>query len=376
MDDINADTHAENEPQRQESAINANVYLAYVSVHMPRLNFKVRGAEVEVNGVTLNKNQTTHPQWKLMPDRHKKALQRYELEKSRICSRYNIPVRTRAAVTGETVRNPSEVAEMISSAADNDAAPAAAEHTFYLKGCYLIPESRLDDFVEEMEQLNTELREYVRTEMAADMEEFRTSIREQLQDDEAYEEAKRHIPSAAELLSKTCIDWTPIPISLGSNRAAQTANMSELRRVARERSDEFIQGVLDSVFSEPRAELVQAIKAFEDVIRRDGQVTTKSLHPIRRAIEKFRSFQDMGDSEFDGLLHSLESRFTAGHLEQLRLARSTDMDSVQNAAERNGLAEALRGVREQAQQDTVEFQQHGRMHRGISFGGNSENGRE
>ena len=65
MDDINTDTNANDQPQEQqqpqESAINANVYLAYVSVHMPRLNFKVRGAEVEVNGVTLNKNQTTHP---------------------------------------------------------------------------------------------------------------------------------------------------------------------------------------------------------------------------------------------------------------------------------------------------------------------------
>jgi hypothetical protein len=376
--------------QHQESVINANVYLAYVSVHMPRLNFKVRGAEVEVNGVTLNKNQATHPQWKLMPARHKKALQRFELEKSRICSRYNIPVRTRANVLDENVafdrysgrvvnsdtgESPSaEMAEAIAEAAGLDLAPAAPEHTFYLKGCYLIPESRLDDFVEEMEHLNGELREYVRTEMAADMEEFRESIREQLQDDEAYEEARRHIPSGAELLSKTCIDWTPIPISLGSNRAAQDANMSELRRVARERSDEFIQGVLDSVFSEPRAELVQAIQAFEDVIRRDGQVTTKSLHPIRRAIEKFRSFQDMGDSEFDGLIRSLESRFTTGHLEQLRLARDTDMDSVQNAAARNGLSEALRDVREQAQQDTVDFQRHGRMHRGISFGDNPENG--
>jgi len=374
MDDINADTQPQEQQQPQERVINDNVYLAYVSVHMPRLNFKVRGAEVEVNGVTLNKNQTTHPQWKLMPDRHKKSLQRFELEKSRICSRYNIPVRTRASVMGETVRNPHEVAEMISSAAENDASPAAPEHTFYLKGCYLIPESRLDDFVEEMEHLNTELREYVRTEMAADMEEFRTSIREQLNDPEAYEEARRHIPSGAELLSKTCIDWTPIPISLGGNRAAQDANVSELRRVARERSDEFIQGVLDSVFSEPRAELVQAIQAFEEVIRRDGQVTTKSLHPIRRAIEKFRSFQDMGDSEFDGLIRSLESRFTTGHQEQLRLARGTDMDSVQNAAERNGLSEALRGVREQAQQDTVDFQQHGRMRRGISFGAQQENG--
>lgn len=372
MDDVNTETTPNEQPQGvpeegTASVINDNVYLAYVSVHMPRLNFKVRGAEVEVNGVTLNKNQATHPQWKLMPDRHKKALQRFELEKTRICSRYNIPVRTRASVLGEAVRNPSEVAEMIASAADNDALPAPEEHTFYLKGCYLIPESRLDDFVEEMEQLNSELREYVRTEMAADMDEFRGSIREQLQDDEAYEEARRHIPSGAELLSKTCIDWTPIPISLGANRDAQDANMSELRRVARARSDEFIQGVMDSVFSEPRAELTQAIEAFEDVIRREGQVTTKSLQPIRRAIEKFRTFQNMGDSEFDGLLRNLESRFSQGHLEQLRLARGTDMDTVQQAAERNGLASALRGVREQVLQDTENFQRNGRMSRGISF---------
>jgi FAD/FMN-containing dehydrogenase len=374
MDDI--DTNEANEqPQEQQSrspVINDNVYLAYVSVHMPRMNFKVRGAEVEVNGVTLNKNQATQPQWKLMPDRHKKSLQRFELEKNRICSRYNIPVRTRASMleepTGDTVdREIDELIRRVTTAADNDALPAPQDHTFYLKGCYLIPESRLDDFVEEMEQLNDELREYVRTEMASDMEQFRTSIREQLRDDEAYEEAQRHIPSGAELLAKTCIDWTPIPISLGGSREAQNANVSELRRKARARSDEFIQGVLDSVFSEPRAELVQAIKAFEELLRRDGQVTTKSLHPIRRAIEKFRSFQEMGDPEFDNLIRGLEARFTTGHLENLRVARNTDRDSAQDAAERMGLASALRDVREQAQQDTAEFQRNGRMSRGISF---------
>ena len=369
MDDVGTDETNE-QPQEQQTrspVINDNVYLAYVSVHMPRMNFKVRGAEVEVNGVMLNKNQATQPQWKLMPDRHKKALQRFELEKSRICSRYNIPVRTRASMLEETAVDAYATAELVATAADNDASTVPQEHTFYLKGCYLIPESRLDDFVEEMEQLNSELREYVRTEMASDMEQFRTSIRDQLQDDAAYEEAQRHIPSGAELLAKTCIDWTPIPISLGGNRAAQNANMSELRRVARARSDEFIQGVLDSVFSEPRAELVQTITAFEELLRRDGQVTTKSLHPVRRAIEKFRSFQDMGDPEFDTLIRSLESRFTSGHLEDLRVARSTPQDSAQEAAKRMGLASALRNVREQAQQDTVEFQRNGRMSRSISF---------
>jgi len=369
MDDVGTDETNE-QPQEQQTrspVINDNVYLAYVSVHMPRMNFKVRGAEVEVNGVMLNKNQATQPQWKLMPDRHKKALQRFELEKSRICSRYNIPVRTRASMLEETAVDAYATAELVATAADNDASTAPQEHTFYLKGCYLIPESRLDDFVEEMEQLNSELREYVRTEMASDMEQFRTSIRDQLQDDAAYEEAQRHIPSGAELLAKTCIDWTPIPISLGGNRAAQNANMSELRRVARARSDEFIQGVLDSVFSEPRAELVQTITAFEELLRRDGQVTTKSLHPVRRAIEKFRSFQDMGDPEFDTLIRSLESRFTSGHLEDLRVARNTPQDSAQEAAKRMGLASALRNVREQAQQDTVEFQRNGRMSRSISF---------
>ena len=217
------------------SVINDNVYLAYVSVHMPRLNFKVRGAAVEVNGVALNKSQATEPQWKLLPDEHKKALQRFELEKTRICTRYNIPVRTRSSVAGETTQTPYELAEQVAAAADNDARPRPTEHTFYLKGCYLIPESRLDDFVEEMDQLNTNLRDYVRTEIAADMERFRHSVRMQLNDDEAYEEARRHIPNAEELLSKTCIDWTPIPISLGSNRDARDTNMSELRRKAIER---------------------------------------------------------------------------------------------------------------------------------------------
>jgi len=353
MNDADTNSGAQAVPQDQpqrESALNDNVYLVYVSMHMPRMNFKVRGADVEVNGISLNQVQTTQPQWKLMPARHKDALNRFNTEKCRICDLYNIPVRTRA---NGGIQDPTE--------------SESQTERFYLKGCYLIPESRLDYFVEEMEGLNSDLREYVRTEMASDMEQFRASIREQIADDEAYEQARRHIPSGEELLSKTLIDWTPIPIQFGQNRDAEAANLSELRQLARVRSDEFVQGVLDSVFSEPRAELIQAIESFEDLIKRDGFVTTKSLPPIQRAIEKFRSFQNMGDPEFDRLIHTLEERFTPQRLEQLRTARTSDMDSVRNAATRTGLTRALRDVREQAQQDTVEFQQHGRMSRGISF---------
>lgn len=354
MTDANINSGAQAAPQDQpqrESALNDNVYLVYVSMHMPRLNFNVRGAAVEVNGVALNHVQTTQPQWKLMPARHKDALNRFNTEKCRICDLYNIPVRTRAS---GGLQDPTEDV-------------VAQTERFYLKGCYLIPESRLDYFVEEMEGLNSDLREYVRTEMVSDMEQFRASIREQIADDEAYEQCARHIPSGEDLLAKTLIDWTPIPIQFGQNRDAEAANVSELRQLATARADEFVQGVLDSVFSEPRAELIQAIESFEDLIKRDGFITAKSLPPIHRAIEKFRSFQNMGDPEFDQLVHTLEERFTPQRLEQLRTARTSDMDSVRKAANRTGITQALRSVREQAQQDTVEFQQHGRMSRGISF---------
>jgi ERCC4-related helicase len=217
--------------------------------------------------------------------------------------------------------------------------------------------------VEELERVHTEMRDYVRNEIAADMDTFRQEVREKLSP-EAYEQARRHIPNANELLSKTGVEWLPIPIALGN---------TEVRDQLRGKMNEFYDAIAESVFSEPREEVAATITAFEELIQRDGQVTTRSLEPCRRAFEKLRSFQNLGDAELDRLISELEMQLQEeGLLENLRAARSSEHTSVASVAANNGLSQALRNVRETASTEAESFQRHGRMSRGLVFNGGDD----
>jgi DNA-directed RNA polymerase subunit F len=282
-----------------------------------------------------------------MPDVHKKKLTNFESEVRAICSKFNTPIRTRAT-NSDRASDPDGNVHM---------------KRFYLKGLALVPDSRIDEMVEELERVHTEMRDYVRNEIAADMDTFRQEVREKLSP-EAYEQARRHIPNANELLSKTGVEWLPIPIALGN---------TEVRDQLRGKMNEFYDAIAESVFSEPREEVAATITAFEELIQRDGQVTTRSLEPCRRAFEKLRSFQNLGDAELDRLISELELQLQEeGLLENLRAARSSDHTSVASVAANNGLSQALRNVRETASTEAESFQRHGRMSRGLVFNGGND----
>ncbi len=366
-----------------------DVHLVYAGVHYWRGNYKVRNSTTEANGVRLTPLQISTPHWKLMPTHHKVRLQQFEKDVRKTCRDHDAPCQTRASL------DPAELHEMQRRQLQwvetgqgtlprhppqDDVGHVAADHDrperFYLKGCFLIPDSKVEAFVEEMEQHNSDLREYVREELCSDVDSLRQQIREQLADDAAYEIAIRHIPSSREMLAQACVDWTPIPISLGENRFARDINASELRRHFNERRDGFVTGALESIFREPREALIEAFDALTALLARDGQVTTRSMQPIRREIQKFRSFSGL-DSTMDAQLAELERvAYDPGVLAQMRAARNNDNDSVMAAAERTGLASRIREVSEHLTESVESFNTHGRFTRGIRFGGASANEQE
>jgi hypothetical protein len=234
-----------------------------------------------------------------------------------------------------------------------------------MRSLSLVPDERVDDLAAELERVNDEMRDYVRTEIASDMEKLRTDVRQKL-GDRAYEQANHHIPNAYELLQQTEVEWVLIPIALGN---------TEVRDLLRNKLDMFVDALAESVFSEPREELVRTTDSLLDLIRKDGRVTARSVAPIRRAFEKIRSFENLGDTQLDGLIADLEVQLQReGTLEDLRAARGTENDSVANAAERNGLAEALRNISEVAATEAATFQRHGRMSRGLVFNDGGDDG--
>ena len=330
------DVEAEEEAVQDEDIRMDRVYMVSVSTHRPRLNYTVRGANVEVNGVELSNNQATDPRWKLMPREHKKKLERIELDVRNLCRATSIPIRSRRG------------------------------GSHYIKGCYLVPESRLDRLEEELHDLHTQLREYVRDEIAGDINSFHEAIRAQLGDTDAYREASRHIPTRDHMLRHTAVEFTVLPLNLRAEEAEEV-NVSATRQRARQRTAELSEAIAESVVAEPRAELVRTLDALHELMSRDGQVKSNSVEPVKRAIEKLRVFGSMGDARLDRRIRELEQQIgDPGVLDSLRAARRED-ESVMAEAESNGLAEAMRNVREQAEDQASQMEAFGRYSRAIRF---------
>jgi hypothetical protein len=327
---------AEAEAVQDEDIRMDRVYMVSVSTHRPRLNYTVRGANVEVNGVELSNSQATDPRWKLMPKEHKKKLERIELDVRNLCRITSIPIRSRRG------------------------------GSHYIKGCYLVPESRLDELEEELRDLHTQLQDYVRDEIAGDISAFHEAIREQLGDTDAYREAARHIPTREHMLRHTAVEFTVLPLNLRVEEAEEV-NVSATRRRARARTQELSEAIAESVVAEPRAELVRTLDALHELMSRDGQVKSNSVEPVKRAIEKLRVFGSMGDASLDRRIRELEQQIgSPGVLDSLRAARRED-ESVMAEAESNGLAEAMRNVREQAEDQASQLEAFGRYSRAIRF---------
>ena len=331
------DVEVEEEAVQDEEDVRMDrVYMVSVSTHRPRLNYTVRGANVEVNGVELSNGQATDPRWKLMPTEHKKNLQRIELDVRKICRATSIPIRTRRG------------------------------GSHYIKGCYLVPESRLDYLEAELGELHSELQSYVRDEIAGDISSFHAAIREQLGDTDAYHEASRHIPTREHMLRHTAVEFTVLPLNLRVEEAEEV-NLSATRQRARERTHELSEAIAESVVAEPRAELVRTLDTLHELMSRDGQVKSNSVEPVKRAIEKLRVFGFMGDAALNSRIRELEQQIgNPDTLESLRVARRED-ESVLAEAENNGLAEAMRNVREQAEDQAAQMAAFGRYSRAIQF---------
>jgi len=324
------------EPAQDEDIRMDRVYMVSVSTHRPRLNYTVRGANVEVNGVELSNSQATDPRWKLMPKEHKKKLERIELDVRNLCRITSIPIRSRRG------------------------------GSHYIKGCYLVPESRLDALEEELRDLHTQLQDYVRDEIAGDISAFHEAISEQLGDTDAYREAARHIPSREHMLRHTAVEFTVLPLNLRVEEAEEV-NVSATRQRARQRTQELSEAIAESVVAEPRAQLVRTLDVLHELMSRDGQVKSNSVEPVKRAIEKLRVFGSMGDATLERRIRELEQQIgNPDTLESLRVARREDV-SVMSEAENNGLAEAMRNVREQAEDQASQMEAFGRYSRAIRF---------
>ena len=168
------------------------------------------------------------------------------------------------------------------------------------------------------------------------------------------------------MLRHTAVEFTVLPLNLRVEEAEEV-NVSATRQRARQRTQELSEAIAESVVAEPRAELVRTLDALHELMSRDGQVKSNSVEPVKRAIEKIRVFGSMGDATLDRRIRELEQQIgNPGVLDSLRAARRED-ESVMAQAESNGLAMAMRNVRDQADDQASQMEAFGRYSRAIRF---------
>lgn len=338
-------TSSNNAAENPIQGLTNAAWLLYVCIHCPRMTFKVRGGKVSIDGIELNDKQVTPPQWKLMPQELKQELQGIQNAVVATLDRYRVQVRSAASrssvdafgnVRVDTLREDLDLEKN------------------YLRSMHLIPDSRILACITELKDHNEQLRAIVQR-LGEDMDRFRFAVEQQLNDPVAWSHAKKLLPTADDLLKKTGVEWVPIPIGT-QNRGVQEANRGQIGELIRERMNAFMEGIVESIVAEPRQEVFRALKDLDDLITRDGRVTERSFVPVKRALEKLRSF-DVADEELERRVSQLEDR----------MAVITPSQQTRLVAENNGLTTAIRNVMERARDENAIQEQYGRSLRGLDF---------
>lgn len=284
--------------------------LLHVSVHRPRLSFKIGDSQVTAgsgdDAIVLTPEQATRGSWKLMPSEMGAELDRIDNQVTRLLQQFTVRFRSHLYGSGDS-----------------------EDARYQIRGLYLVPGSQAETLLEQLHEQHESLRAVVR-EWASDSVRFHDAIRAKL-GDEAYRLAKSRIPTLASLLTATRIDAVSIPFGTNAAMIRETGRRAFLQQ-ARDRTREMVEQVARNLVAEPRRELGAAISNLRQLIEDNGRVTARSLAPIKRAVEKLQMFDFVADSSLQAQLERLQNSLDGVTL------------SEQNAqvSQENGLLDVLR----------------------------------
>lgn len=290
--------------------------ILHVAIHRPRMTFKIPKAEVSLGEMKLSAAQVTAPSWKLMPAELGAALDKIENKVGNVLEQYGVKFRSRPDNSG------------------------LVEEQYQLRGVYLVPALAVEELLGRLQELDGELKDVVR-EWANDPGRLVAAVQLKLGDD-AFEKVKNKIPSGAQLLAATSLEFVSLPMCADLEGIRESNNTS-LLRLARQRTSEMLSRVSESIVAQPRQELADAVQQLQELIGRDGRVTAKSFAPIRRAIEKLGLFDFVVDAELRKQIDALSARMDA----------ITPSEQDRATAESSGLLGILDTLRNTALQETT-----------------------
>lgn len=283
--------------------------LLHISVHRPRMTYRIKDSKVNVGKHTLDSKQATAPAWKLMPAEMSAELDRIDNAVSRLLDQYTQRFRTGAPGADE----------------DSEGTLGAM-----IRGLYLVPQKHVETLLRELRGQHDAMRACVR-HWVSDTTQFQNAVKSKMGDDALYDLVKENIPTLGTMLQSARIDVTSIPFGMSMGQLRQAGQNSFLQE-ARARTGEMVAQVTRQLISGPRRELADAIDGLKTLIEANGRVSTKSVAPIRRALDKLKMFDFVADQALLDQMANMETTLSGITPSEQNLETSTN----------NGLLAVLR----------------------------------
>jgi hypothetical protein len=171
------------------------------------------------------------------------------------------------------------------------------------------------------------------------------------------------VPTSPGLMrTKFNLDVVPVELAGGLTGAEEVTqdDLVEHNAVVREACHRRVEEAIETMIEGPRQQLAKTLASLQDLIKRDGCVSTKSFKPIREAIAKIRMFDFVANKDLLDQINQLEDR--------LNITNPKELDSV--TAANNGFSVAIEGFMAEVQnseQQARDLEEFGRDFRSIDL---------
>jgi hypothetical protein len=211
-------------------------------------------ANVTVDGEELDDDKATSPHWRLMPNNWKTKFKTLESRARTLIREHSVP--------------------------------------FRLRGVHVVPITMAENLFAQLRVLKEQYE--ITTKMFIDSYgEWTKQLKDKLG-----ELAIKHVPLKHKLYKKFAMEWAIVPMGQPGD-TIDDFEMSDLVREARDTMGKLIMESVETMITQPKQELAEAVQNLVDMIENNEKVAVRSasLDKLQKTFNKYRSFASFIDSD-------------------------------------------------------------------------------
>lgn len=188
------------------------------------------------------------------------------------------------------------------------------------------------------------------------------NIRQQIADKNAvFHQVESRVPrSGGVMRTKFHLDVVPVELA-GNTRRANSLTLDDLEEhsaIVQDACRRRVEEAIETMIAAPRQQLVEAMAELQELIARDGRVTSKSFAPVRAAIAKIRMFDCVANADMLAQIDNLE-----------RVLNTTNTHSLDHVtAAQSGFTAAINSFKaevQDAEKQSRDLEEFGREFRSL-----------